>query len=71
MQENKYNDSSFILNTVRQLKGGMKCYVFKRSQVDEVLASYYKNNTNEVEIEKGEYWYILKPTTRVYSRKHF
>lgn len=59
---------SFILDTIKQLKSGMKCYVFKYEQAKKIKQIYEDETKIKVFIEKENYYFILTPLRKFYKK---
>lgn len=66
--ENECQEKLFKNDTVRQLKAGMKCYVFKESQIEEIRKKYKDKTGLDFEVEQEEDYFILIPKKKVILR---
>ena len=58
---NKWEEHQITNDTVRQLKAGLKCYVYKEEQVKEIKQVYKEKTGLILKVEKEDYYYILIP----------
>lgn len=71
--DNEWQENQFVKDTIRQLKSGMPCYIFKESQLEEIKEKYEKNTGIELEckIEKVDYYFIITPMVQLVSEKRY
>ena len=63
--DNKWQENQFYGDTMRQLKAGLPCYVYKQEQVEE-LKKIYKDKTGfDLKVEQEDYYYILRPKKKI------
>lgn len=71
--DNEWQENQFVKDTIRQLKSGMPCYIFKESQLEEIKEKYEKNTGMELEykIEKVDYYFIITPKVQLVYEKRY
>ena len=61
-------NENFVLDTIRQLKCGMKCYVFKEHQANHIKNVFEENTGIKIFIEKEEDYFVLIPEVKFYKK---
>jgi hypothetical protein len=70
--DNEWQENQFVKDTIRQLKSGMPCYIFKESQLEEIKEKYKEKTGIELEckIEKVDYYFIITPKKQLTERRY-
>lgn len=61
-------NENFVLDTIRQLKSGKKCYVFKEHQANHIKNIFEENTGIKIFIEKEEDYFVLIPEVKFYKK---
>lgn len=64
-------DKTFLLDSVRQLRYGMKVYVFKEKQVKAIIERCKEKYNLSVHYKKVENYYILIPAEKQCKGNHY
>lgn len=65
-------DSTFLTDSIRQLRCGMKVIVFKEKQIEAIKEKLAKMSGNlEITCEKKDYYFVLTPKKRIFNYKHY
>ena len=70
--DNGWQENQFIKDTIRQLKSGMTCYIFKESQLEEIKKKYEDATGIEFEadIKKIDYYFVVTPKKKLTNRRY-
>lgn len=70
--DNEWQENQFVKDTIRQLKSGMTCYIFKESQLNEIKEKYKEKTGIELEykLEKIDYYFIITPKRQLTDRQY-